>query len=130
MNTVVWLQLTGSFTSVYEDVAKTLHFWRMRKFIKLYTLASGKSAGQQLFLANTLAGDLNPLIANCMDPSSFGKEDKKCFIAISLALRSDPDKLIYLTDNVKRMYSVKLFWLENLPDAGLNQNLKCSRSQS
>ena len=79
----------------------------MRKFIKLYTLASGKSTGQQLFLANTLAGDLNPLIANCMDPSSFGKEDKKCFIAISLALRSDPDKLIYLTDNVKRMEVAK-----------------------
>lgn len=88
--------------SVYDDVFETLRIWRMHRFIKLYTLASGKASGQHLFLENTIAGNLNPLIANCMDPSSFGKEDKKCFIAISLALRSDPDKLIYLTDNIKR----------------------------
>lgn len=76
----------------------------MEKYIKVYTLASGKPNGQRLFLGNTVAGDLNTLVANCLDPSTFGKEDKKCFIAISLALRSDPDKLIYLTDNVKRKF--------------------------
>lgn len=77
----------------------------MNKYIKLYTLATGKAAGQHLFLSHTTSGDLNSLIANCIDPSSFGKENKKCFTAISLALRSEPDKLIYLTDNIKRNFS-------------------------
>lgn len=97
-------------SSVYDDVAETLRFWRMNKFIKVYTLASGKAIGQRLFLANTISGNLNELIANCLDPSSFGKEDKKCFIAISLALRSDPDKLIYITDNVNRKLLMFFFF--------------------
>ena len=93
--------LNGSLKAhVYDEVPQVLELWRMRLFIKLYTLASGQSQGQKMFFQHTTGGDLSLFIANYMDPSSIGKTSEKCFKAIVYALRDKPDNLVYMTDSV------------------------------
>lgn len=88
---------------VFKDVKQALDDWRFHKFVKIYTYASGATAGQKLFMSSTVEGDLSRFIANYINSSGDYKYDSKKFEILIKALReSNPKNLLYFTDNPQK----------------------------
>lgn len=90
-------------THAFVDVKISFNHWRYRKFIKIYSYASGPPEGQKQFLRSSVEGDLSAFVANCLNSSGGYKYDPNKYKGVISALReTDPKNLLYLTDDPKK----------------------------
>jgi enolase-phosphatase E1 len=87
---------------VYEDVAPALAAWAARG-CRASIYSSGSVLAQRLLFGHTTAGDLTPLLGSMFDTTIGSKRESASYDAIALALRSEPAKLLFVSDVVDEL---------------------------
>lgn len=87
---------------VYEDVAPALEDWAARG-CRASIYSSGSVLAQRLLFGHTTAGDLTPLLGSLFDTTIGSKRESASYGAIASSLRSDPSKLLFVSDVVDEL---------------------------
>lgn len=90
---------TGDLKStVYDYVPELLEKWRMKIFIKLFSISEADSSGQKLFFKSTQYGDLTRFFNNYIQYFKESKSNKEFYRNIANLLRDSPRNLLYITN--------------------------------
>ena len=82
---------------VYDFVPELLDKWRMKMFIKLFSIDEADSSAQKLFFQSTQFGDLTKFFNNYIHFFKEGKSNKEFYKNIANLLRDSPDSLLFIT---------------------------------
>lgn len=82
---------------LYPDVLPALRAWHARG-IRLYIYSSGSVLAQRLIYANTVAGDLSPLLSGYFDTHVGHKRDPESYRRIADAIGAAPSRVLFLSD--------------------------------
>lgn len=82
---------------VYDFVPELLEKWRMKIFIKLFSISEADSSGQKLFFQSTQHGDLTRFFNNYIQYFKESKSNKEFYKHIANLLRDSPTNLMYIT---------------------------------
>jgi enolase-phosphatase E1 len=97
---LIWEQgyRNGELVShLYPDVLPVLRDWHARR-IRLYIYSSGSVLAQRLIYANTVAGDLTPLLSGYFDTHVGHKREPAAYLRIAEEIRCDPAGILFLSD--------------------------------
>lgn len=83
---------------VYDYVPELLEHWRMKLFIKLFSISEADSSGQKLFFKSTQYGDLTRFFNNYIQYFKESKSDKEFYRNIANLLRDSASNLLYITN--------------------------------
>ncbi|RHZ79446.1 hypothetical protein Glove_146g75 [Diversispora epigaea] len=92
---------------VYQDVLDAFKKWADLG-IKIYIYSSGSVAAQKLIFQNSDKGDLLGYISGYFDTTIGLKLEKRSYENISKQLKLEPNKILFLSDNVKEITAAKL----------------------
>ena len=82
---------------LYPDVLPALRDWHARG-IRLYIYSSGSVQAQRLIYANTVAGDLTPLLSGYFDTQVGHKRDPESYRRIAAGIGAAPSRILFLSD--------------------------------
>jgi enolase-phosphatase E1 len=82
---------------VYPDAADGLRRWHAAG-LELYCYSSGSIAAQKVLFAYNSQGDLTPLFTEYFDTTIGHKRETRSYTAISRAMRTPPDDIVFLSD--------------------------------
>ena len=85
-------------STVYDYVPELLEKWRMKIFIKLFSISEADSSGQRLFFKSTQHGDLTRFFNNYIQYFKESKSDKEFYRNIANLLRDSASNLLYITN--------------------------------
>lgn len=85
-------------STVYDYVPELLEKWRMKLFIKLFSISEADSSGQKLFFQSTQHGDLTKFFNNYIQYFKDSKSNKDFYKSIAKLLRDSPTNLLYITN--------------------------------
>lgn len=85
-------------STVYDYVPELLEKWRMKIFIKLFSISEADSSGQKLFFKSTQYGDLTRFFNNYIQYFKESKSDKEFYRNIANLLRDSARNLLYITN--------------------------------
>lgn len=99
---IIWAEgfAAGAITShFFDDVPPRLHAWH-EQGIRLAVYSSGSVASQKPWFAHAPQGDLSSLVEDWFDTVNAGsKKDPASYANIASALRTEPGRLVFLTDH-------------------------------
>jgi enolase-phosphatase E1 len=91
---------------VFDDVLPAFERWIERnKTIAIFS--SGSVLAQQLLFRYTDRGDLTPFISNYFDTNVGPKREAKSYQNIAGKLKTDPNKILFLSDIVQELDAAK-----------------------
>lgn len=92
---------------VYDHVPEILDKWRMKYFIKLFTISEANSNEQRLFLQSTQHGDLTKFFNNYMQYFKESRSNREFYKNVAKLLRDSPSNLLFITTELKDALSAK-----------------------
>ena len=82
---------------LYADAVDAMRAWHARG-LKLFIYSSGSVEAQKLYFANSVAGDLTPLIGGYFDTTTGAKGEPASYLKISAAIGFAPDAITFFSD--------------------------------
>ena len=94
---------SGAFVSpIFPDALEALKRWR-RAGVRLYVYSSGSRHAQDLFFRHNEAGDLRRLFSDFFDTGVGPKTERGSYVAISRAIETPPDSILFLSDSAAEL---------------------------
>ena len=79
---------------IYDDVSPSLHNWKTKAGINIYTFSSGLVLAQKLLFVNTIHGNIHPLIDNFFDSGVGSKKEVESYKLISNKIKKTFDSMV------------------------------------
>jgi enolase-phosphatase E1 len=94
---------SGAFASpIFPDALEALKRWRAAG-VRLYVYSSGSKKAQDLFFRHNEAGDLRRLFSEFFDTGVGPKTERGSYVAISRAIGTRPDSILFLSDSAAEL---------------------------
>lgn len=82
---------------LYPDAVEAIRTWH-RQGVGVFIYSSGSVEAQKLYIANSVAGDLGPLIGGYFDTTTGPKGDAASYTRIATAIGIEPFEMTFFSD--------------------------------
>lgn len=111
---------------LYVDVAKAFRDWK-NQGLSINIYSSGSVQAQKLLFANSVYGDLTPMISQYFDTKIGHKREEKSYHEISKALAAPASEIIFFSDVEEELNAAKAAGMQTALLVRENQNLPSSK---